>query len=60
MIKTGRNLFQKDYIDYDDIELGNVRVEVKDKQFLNKRVIIVTFDIFHFEIFGKPFNDEQL
>lgn len=32
IIKTGRNLFQFDYIDYDDIELANVRIEVKQKQ----------------------------
>ncbi len=33
IIQTGRNLFQFDYIDYDDIELANVRIEVKQKQF---------------------------
>ena len=29
LIKTGRNLFQKEYIDYDDIELANIRIETK-------------------------------
>ncbi len=33
VIKTGRNLFQLDYVDYDDIELANVRVEVKNKDY---------------------------
>ena len=33
IIQTGRNLFQFDYVDYDDIELANVRIEVKQKQF---------------------------
>ena len=33
VIKTGRNLFQKNYTDYDDIELANIRVEVKDKSY---------------------------
>ena len=33
VIKTGRNLFQTEYIDYDDIELGNIRIEVKEKSF---------------------------
>ena len=27
VIKTGRNLFQTEYIDYDDIELANIRIE---------------------------------
>lgn len=31
-IKTGRNLFQQSYIDYDDIEIMNVRIESKSKQ----------------------------
>jgi len=31
-IKTGKNLFQHAYIDYDDIELANIRVETRDKQ----------------------------
>jgi len=30
-IKTGRNLFQNAYIDYDDIEIMNLRVETKSK-----------------------------
>lgn len=30
-IKTGRNLFQHAYIDYDDIEIMNLRVETKTK-----------------------------
>ena len=29
MIKTGVNLFQTKYTDYDDIELANIRIEVK-------------------------------
>ncbi len=33
LIKTGRNLFQTEYIDYDDVELANVRVEVKEKEY---------------------------
>lgn len=41
-IITGRNLFQTEYIDYDDIELANIRIETKEnsqiarKQFLQK------------------------
>lgn len=31
VIKTGRNLFQTSYVDYDDIELANLRIEVKEK-----------------------------
>lgn len=34
VIKTGRNLFQTEYIDYDDIELANVRVETRNKNAL--------------------------
>ena len=30
-IKTGRNLFQHAYVDHDDIEIGGVRFEIKDK-----------------------------
>lgn len=30
VIQTGRNLFQQEYVDYDDIELANVRIEVKN------------------------------
>lgn len=32
IIKTGKNLFQYDYVDYDDIELANIRIELSDKQ----------------------------
>jgi len=31
-IRTGKNLFQHAYIDYDDIELANLRVETREKQ----------------------------
>lgn len=30
-IKTGRNLFQRQYIDYDDIEIMNISIQVHDK-----------------------------
>ncbi len=30
-IKTGRNLFQHAYVDYDDIEIAGLRFEIKDK-----------------------------
>lgn len=30
-IQTGKNLFQKEYTDYDDIELANIRIEAKQK-----------------------------
>ncbi len=33
LIKAGRNLFQTNYIDYDDIELANLRIEVKEKHY---------------------------
>lgn len=33
VIKTGRNLFQTEYVDYDDIELANVRIEVQEKTY---------------------------
>lgn len=33
IIQTGRNLFQKEYIDYDDCELANIRIEVREKSF---------------------------
>ena len=36
IIKTGKNLFQFDYVDYDDIELANVRIEVKNNQYYAK------------------------
>ena len=35
-IKTGQNLFQKEYVDYDDIELANIRIEVKQKSIFAK------------------------
>lgn len=31
-VRTGRNLFQHAYVDYDDIELANLRVETRDRQ----------------------------
>lgn len=31
-VRTGRNLFQHAYVDYDDIELANLRVETREKQ----------------------------
>ena len=31
LIKAGRNLFQTKYTDYDDIELANLRIEIKDR-----------------------------
>ena len=31
IIRAGRNLFQTQYVDYDDIELANIRVEVSEK-----------------------------
>lgn len=31
-VKTGKNLFQHAYIDYDDIELANIRIETRAKQ----------------------------
>lgn len=31
LVKTGKNLFQTAYTDYDDIELANLRIEVKEK-----------------------------
>ena len=33
VIKTGRNLFQTEYVDYDDIELANIRIEVQEKTY---------------------------
>lgn len=35
-IRTGKNLFQYNYIDYDDMEFANLRIEVRDKVFANK------------------------
>ncbi len=31
-LRTGKNLFQHTYIDYDDIELANLRIETRDRQ----------------------------
>ena len=36
IIKTGKNLFQFEYVDYDDIELANIRIEVKNNQYYAK------------------------
>lgn len=36
-IETGINLFQTDYRDYDDVELANIRIELKEKRFLGKK-----------------------
>ena len=37
IVKTGRNLFQHAYIDYDDIEIANIRFEIRHKEvFANK------------------------
>lgn len=33
VIKTGKNLFQHEYVDYDDIELANLRIETRKKDF---------------------------
>ena len=33
VIKTGRNLFQTEYVDYDDMELANIRIEVQEKTY---------------------------
>lgn len=35
-IHTGKNLFQYLYIDYDDMEFANLRIEIQDKIFANK------------------------
>jgi len=37
LIKCGKNLFQTTYTDYDDIELANLRIEVKEKFHYAKR-----------------------
>lgn len=37
VIKTGRNLFQLDYVDYDDCELANIRIEVKNKEYFVRK-----------------------
>ncbi|MCX4276002.1 MAG: carboxypeptidase-like regulatory domain-containing protein [Candidatus Gastranaerophilales bacterium] len=31
-VRTGKNLFQHAYVDYDDIELANLRIETREKQ----------------------------
>lgn len=36
VIKTGKNLFQYDYTDYDDMEFANLRIEIRDRMFANK------------------------
>ncbi len=33
IIRTGRNLFQTEYVDYDDMELANIRIEVQEKTY---------------------------
>ncbi len=36
-IKTGRNIFQHSYVDYDDIEVANIRLEIRQNDnFANK------------------------
>lgn len=35
-VQTGKNLFQYEYSDYDDMEFANLRIEVRDKTFANK------------------------
>ena len=37
VIKAGKNLFQTSYTDYDDIELANLRIEVKEKSQFARR-----------------------
>lgn len=37
VIKTGRNLFQTEYIDYDDCELANIRIEIKNKEIFARK-----------------------
>ncbi len=37
VITTGQNLFQTQYVDYDDCELANIRVETKEKRFWVKK-----------------------
>ena len=37
MIKTGKNLFQTAYTDFDDIELANLRIEVKEKSYYARK-----------------------
>ena len=35
-VKTGKNIFQHNYTDYDDMEFANLRIELRDKVFANK------------------------
>lgn len=35
-IKTGKNLFQRSYTDYDDMEFANLRIEYKDTMYAKK------------------------
>lgn len=35
-VRTGKNLFQYNYTDYDDMEFANLRIEIVDKVFANK------------------------
>ncbi len=37
VITTGQNLFQNEYVDYDDCELANIRIETKEKRFWVKK-----------------------
>lgn len=37
VIKAGKNLFQTNYTDYDDIELANLRIEIKEKSQFARR-----------------------
>lgn len=36
-IETGKNLFQTQYVDFDDCELANIRIETKEKRFWTKK-----------------------
>ena len=36
-IKAGKNLFQHAYTDYDDIEIANLRIEVKDRSYYARK-----------------------
>ncbi len=36
IIRTGKNLFQHKYIDYDDMEFANLRIEFQEKIFANR------------------------
>lgn len=37
LIKAGKNLFQTTYTDYDDIELANLRIEVKQRSYYARK-----------------------